>query len=480
MSNAGIDEVSNSPVAQNWPSYRTVWRWHFYAGLFSIPLILWLSATGAIYLFRPQIESLLDRPYERLALDGPRAGPADQVRAALASVPGSSLHAYQLPRSSFSAAQIIVGKGEEEFRVYVHPRTLQILKVIKEDRRPMNVISSLHGELLMGDRGSNVVELAASWAIVMIVTGIYLWWPRQSSRLAGVLYIRLSKGKRIFWRDLHAVTGVWISGFALFLLLTGLPWASSWGKCLEFMRSLAARAAVRQDWSTGHSSEVAKRVAMNPGMPGMAGMKMEPAAETANIAKNEAAAHDPYAPLDKLIAVVTPLHLAYPARITPPLESRAAWTAESDAQNRTLRTTLTLDGETGAVLSRQDFNQQKLVDRIVLTGVAAHEGQLFGWFNQMLGLFTALGLMLLSVSALILWWRRRSVGVLGAPLPNSHTRFSFGLLAVIVAFGMYLPMLGGSLLLVLTTERFVLRRIPSARRWLGLRVEPDTDSAVAG
>jgi len=51
---------------------------------------------------------------------------------------------------------------------------------------------------------------------------------------------------------------------------------------------------------------------------------------------------------------------------------------------------------------------------------------------------------------------------------------------VIVAFGMYLPMLGGSLLLVLTTERFVLRRIPSARRWLGLRVEPYTDSAVAG
>jgi uncharacterized iron-regulated membrane protein len=73
--------------------------------------------------------------------------------------------------------------------------------VINEDHRPMNVISSLHGELLMGDRGSNIVELAASWAIVMIVTGLYLWWPRQASRLAGVLYIRVRKGKRIFWRD---------------------------------------------------------------------------------------------------------------------------------------------------------------------------------------------------------------------------------------------------------------------------------------
>jgi uncharacterized iron-regulated membrane protein len=96
MSNTAIDELSNSPAAQSWLSYRTIWRWHFYAGLFSIPLILWLSVTGSIYLFRPQIESLLDRPYEHLALDGPRAGAADQVRAALASVPGSNLHAYQL------------------------------------------------------------------------------------------------------------------------------------------------------------------------------------------------------------------------------------------------------------------------------------------------------------------------------------------------------------------------------------------------
>lgn len=477
MSPTAIDEISNPPITQSWLNYRTIWRWHFYAGLFCIPFILWLSVTGAIYLFKPQIESWLDRPYEGLSVDGPRASAAAQARAALASVPGSKLHAYQLPVTSHSAVQIIVGKGDKEFRVYVHPQTLQILKVIDEDYRPMNVISSLHGELLMGDRGSNIVELAASWAIVMIVTGLYLWWPRQASRLAGVLYIRLRKGKRIFWRDLHAVSGVWISTFALFLLFTGLPWASSWGNFLTLMRSLAARAPVRQDWSTGHSSEIAKRIAMNANMPGML---MEPSPGMSNAVSSGSAPDDPYAPLDKLIATVMPLHLAYPVRIKPPAEPGAAWTAESDAQNRTLRTTLTLDGETAAILTRQDFQQQKLVDRIVLAGVAAHEGQLFGWFNQLLGVVTALGLILLSVSAVVLWWKRRAVGVLGAPMPASRPRFSFGLLAVIAAFGLYLPMLGGSLLLVLATERVVLRRIPGACRWLGLGAAPNTGPTVAG
>ena len=52
------------------------------------------------------------------------------------------------------------------------------------------------------------------------------------------------------------------------------------------------------------------------------------------------------------------------------------------------------------------------MDRIVGVGIAAHEGQLFGWPNQLLGLLTAVGLILLCASGLIMWWRRREQGVL--------------------------------------------------------------------
>jgi uncharacterized iron-regulated membrane protein len=43
--------------------YRTIWRWHFYAGLFVMPFILILSVTGAIYLFKPQIDRWEERKY---------------------------------------------------------------------------------------------------------------------------------------------------------------------------------------------------------------------------------------------------------------------------------------------------------------------------------------------------------------------------------------------------------------------------------
>ena len=74
----------------------------------------------------------------------------------------------------------------------------------------------------------------------MLGTGLFLWWPRESRGLAGVLYPRLRDGRRVFWRDLHAVTGIWVSAFAMFLLITALPWTTVWGAGLEQVRALAS------------------------------------------------------------------------------------------------------------------------------------------------------------------------------------------------------------------------------------------------
>ena len=63
--------------------YNAIWRWHFYAGLFCIPLVIWLALTGSIYLWRPQVEAWLDKPYDHLATSGPVATPEAQVAAAL-------------------------------------------------------------------------------------------------------------------------------------------------------------------------------------------------------------------------------------------------------------------------------------------------------------------------------------------------------------------------------------------------------------
>jgi len=439
--------------------YRMIWRWHFYAGLFCIPFVLWLAVTGSIYLFKPQVESLIDRPYDTLTV-GERAPFSAQVRAALAALPGATLQSLELPETSSSATRVIVGDHGLSTRVYVHPGTLQILKIVPEDDRLENVVFKLHGELLMGDTGSIVVELAASWAIVMIVTGLYLWWPRRATGLAGVVYPRLSAGGRTFWRDLHAVTGLWVSFFTLFILLSGLPWAKSWGAYLQEIRTVTGTAVAKQDWPSGSPENKGSAAMAMDDMAGMPGMAM---------GKPVASQSLDFAALDRVAASVIPLNLAPPVLVSPPEAADGPWTAKSDAQNRILRSDITLDGATGQMLSRVDFGQRQLVDRIVGVGVAAHEGHLFGWLNQLVSLSTALGLIAVCTSAIVMWWRRRPVGVLGAPRIMPGAAPSAAIVGVIVGFGLLLPLLGASLIIVLLFERLILARMPASGAWLGLR-----------
>ena len=61
--------------------YRTLWRWHFYAGLFVMPFLMVLAVTGTIYCFQPQIEPLLYR--QRLIVE-PQATPKLSDEALLA------------------------------------------------------------------------------------------------------------------------------------------------------------------------------------------------------------------------------------------------------------------------------------------------------------------------------------------------------------------------------------------------------------
>jgi hypothetical protein len=311
-----------------------VWRWHLYAGLFSVPFVLWLSLTGSIYLFRPQIEAWLDRPYDSLEWSGRRASAEDQVRTALHTVAGSTLHFYQLPRNDHAAVQVVVGRGTEEYRVYVHQQTLKVLKVISEDRRPMIVLFYLHGELLMDDRGSMIVELAASWTIVMILTGLYLSWQGRSTSLRGFSTSGSARETAVLpgpaqhngHMDLRACSLSPPDRSAL---------AFIWGNYLAKVRTLAHN-AMHMDWTTGRSSELARREAVNTNT--MPGMSMPGDMHLADAADSQRSS---LSTLDRILPAVREQRLAFPVLIWPPESVGMPWTAKSDSQNRPLRSTVT-------------------------------------------------------------------------------------------------------------------------------------------
>ncbi|HEX6398212.1 MAG TPA: PepSY domain-containing protein, partial [Steroidobacteraceae bacterium] len=348
-----------------------------------------------------------------------------QVAAAIASVPGSKLFVYEIPREPDDAVRVHLYAPDGTGRiVYVHPETLAILKTVPHAARLTEVVKTIHGELLVGRTGSILVELAASWAVIMLVTGLYLWWPRETRGLGGVLYPRLRAGRRVFWRDLHAVAGLWISALALFLLITALPWTTVWGTGFKELRTLGTP-KLEQDWSSGRSAEHAEHL-------------RDMAARTLA---------SPIA-LDQMVQRAAALKLDPPVRVYLPSDRQPYWRVRSETQNRPRVRELEF-GLDGALIRDEGFGSRPLMDRVVGIGVAAHEGQLFGAANQALGLLTAAGLLLLCVSALVMWWRRRPGGSLGIPAPRvAAFRIGWPLGIAIVALGILLPLFGVSVLIL--------------------------------
>lgn len=428
--------------------YRMLWRWHFYAGLFCIPFIILLSITGSLYLFKPQIEAALDRPFTHLGVTGPSAPVSQQVQVAISKVEGSTFKSYRLPDGPTDAAQVLVTKGGEDTIVYVHTASLEVLKAIPREDRLMAVVRTIHGELLIGNNGSLIVELTASWAIVMVVTGLYLWWPRTAQGLQGVLIPRLNAGSKVFWRDIHAVTGIWVSFFALFLLLTGLPWTNVWGKGFDMVRDVTGTAAVSKDWTQSRAAE----------------------REATTQAFSHHGHDAPYyvANVDDIAASARAARLAPPVIITPPDGKNPNWMARSLAGDHISRIEIAYSAADGSEIRREAFGDKHVIDQAVGVGIAAHEGQLFGPLNQLLGVLTALGLVLLSMSAFVMWRKRAPDGVLGAPPPIPDQRIGVGLGLLIFVFALFLPVLGACLILVAVTERLILSRVASLRQFLGL------------
>ncbi|OWQ96640.1 PepSY-associated TM helix domain-containing protein [Sphingopyxis witflariensis] len=442
------------------PLYRTIWRWHFYAGLFVIPFILMLSVTGAAYLFKPQ----LDRWQESAWRDLPTAERIDadaQVKAVLTAFAGASFHYYRVPQAPGDAAIVHVGLPAGGMRdVAVSPQG-QVIGSADPDDRISAWLAKIHGSLLIGKPGGMVVELAASWAIVMILTGLYLWWPRGRG-LAGVVWPRLSRGGRTALRDLHAVTGFWVSGLALILLLTALPWTDVWASGFRAVRAEMGWVAGTQDWKGGASDHHA---AQDHGA--MAKPTSDPGA-----------AFEPRVALDRIVLRAQNEDLPAPVIIQPPGAPNLFgppngnhWTLTTQTQNRPLVRKVSYDVVTGIEVSRSGFADKHVIDRIVGIGIAWHEGALFGIVSQLIGAFTALMLVTLAVSGFLMWRRRKPEDALGAPPGVRDPAKTKGVAAIVLLLAAVLPSLAASLILLWIVDRLILPRLPRMARWLGVAVK---------
>lgn len=426
--------------------YRTIWRWHFYAGLICLPFFVLLATTGALYLFRDELNLVVEhRMLTAPQVAGARALPAEALVArALEAAPGEAV-SYTPPPAPGRSTQVMVRDGAEQLiSVFLDPVTGQVLGQVPEQSRLMPTISHIHSLVILGPGPNLVIEVVGGWAILLVLSGVFLWWPR--GRQGGVVTVRGSPGRRVWWRDLHAVTGLFACAALMFLAVTGMPWSGFWGERYGRLIDGAGLGMPETVSPAAFASDSLGAVAPGSWTLDRTAPPTTPATGT---------------PLPIAFAVETAQALGLPpgSVVRLPAGPDGVYTLQSYPDDVTRNRVVHLDQYSGKVLADVRYADFGVGAKATEWAIAVHTGRQYGLANQLVLLAGCLGIVALGVTGAVMWWKRRPAGRLAAP-PAPPRKGSISAFAVVaLAIGALFPLLGLSILAALIIDRLTPRAL---------------------
>ncbi|MFE4195563.1 PepSY-associated TM helix domain-containing protein [Paenarthrobacter sp. NPDC056912] len=452
-------------------------RIHFYAGILAGPFLLIAAVSGGLYAMAPQLEQAMYAKELRVPAVADPLPLSVQVKAAMDQAGGAvpvTVRPAPGPEDTTRVLFADPSLGESTYRtLFVDPGTAQIRGDLptygSSGSLPVRTwISNLHRSLNMGEAGRVYSELAASWLWVISLGGLLLWIDRirrKRSTATAAAKPRPAAGRaRTVW--LHGTTGTVMLVAFLFLSATGLTWSANAGANVGMLRTAL-------DWTTPSlkttlTGQDAAPAGDHSGHGAPAGTT--PAAGTAQAAdpKQAAATVTPFDPslFDTVTGAARADIVTAPiVDIKPSTKPGTAWSVtEAGREWPATANAVAVDPSTGHITNRLDFDDFNLAAKLTRWGIAAHMGLLFGLPNQLVLLGVALGLAAMVVWGYVMWWKRRptrgSAWAVGRPAPRGaflrgHWAGVLAAIAIMVAVGFFLPLLGWSLLVFVALDAMV-------------------------
>lgn len=178
---------------------------HRYVGLAAVVVLVMSGITGAVITFdgeldraaHPELRHVEPRPggagVDTLAARARDAWPRDPVRMLV------------LPESPGDAVEVWY-RGSS-MRAYLDPHDGHVLGLRDTHDSLMGILVDLHTNLLSGETGRAVIGWFGLAAVLLIVLGVWLWWPRRG-RWRQALTVKWDAGAARVWLDVHKVAGI--------------------------------------------------------------------------------------------------------------------------------------------------------------------------------------------------------------------------------------------------------------------------------
>jgi uncharacterized iron-regulated membrane protein len=222
---------------------------HLWLGLTSGLVVFIVAVTGCLYAFQAEIQDFT-QSYRHVEKRDEAFLPPSQLRSvAERELPGKNVHAVQYETNERAAYVIFYGDNPPYYyAVFINPYTGKLLKVKDFSSDFFRIVLMGHYYLwLPPGIGQPLVAVATLVFVVMLISGIVLWWPKRGKEKQR---FRIKFDAR--WRrknyDLHNILGFYVSWLALILALTGLVWGFQWfSKSIYWLASGGKTAVVYEE-----------------------------------------------------------------------------------------------------------------------------------------------------------------------------------------------------------------------------------------
>lgn len=352
---------------------RLLLKVHLYLGLLAGLIVVVVGITGAILVFEQELDRALHP--ELWAVNPEGASPRS-----LESIMGAVREAY--PDRAFLTIAMSADPGrpyvvstENEFQVFVDPYSGRILGSREYTQTFFGLMFSLHRTLLAGDLGRRLVGIATLLVLFLVLSGLYLWWPRTRARIKSSFRIHWSAGWKRLTYDLHNVVGFYSSGSLILIALTGLVWSFSVVHDAIF-------------WLTGSPPPPWKARLQSVVIPGVPVILLDQALRKA----------------DELVPGAQATEMLLPQRPEDPIQvvKRVPRATNPNAQSF-----VSLDQYSGEVLQVARYEDNSWGATIRLLVYPIHVGSIFGLPTQILALLVSAFVPISAVTGFLIWWNRR-------------------------------------------------------------------------
>jgi uncharacterized iron-regulated membrane protein len=218
-------------------SLRTLLFWlHLLVGVTAGAVILFMSVTGVILAFEPQITDWLERD-RRIVTPPPDARPLSaEAILAKAREARPDVRPTALTLRADPSASAVVSFGREGGALFVDQYRGVVLGGLSPVHDALHEVVEWHRWLGSRENLRPVTGAANLGFLGLVVVGVYLWWPRRWTREAvkAVTLFRPGLGGRARDFNWHNVIGIWCAPVLLILTLTGAIMSYQWANDLLY------------------------------------------------------------------------------------------------------------------------------------------------------------------------------------------------------------------------------------------------------